>query len=278
MRMVLGVSTLLGIVGVATAFGLFYMGERVFHIDRLHIQTLMYLKLSVAGHLTIFMTRTRGPFWSIRPARILWIAVLGTQIIATLIAVYGLFMAPLGWKWAGFVWGYAILCFLVTDRIKLLVYRIVDPIKKADAKKPTKDRLTSPDSADPKVKPDTESVDKGKDAPKPENQTNAPKDIQMAEQIAVKASNEPKVDTKADTTHQSRPLAKSDDQPLPESAAQSRRETEKPVEGTTDLTEQTVKRVHELYEELGREQVQAVEALEQRARERDQKGEQHGGD
>jgi hypothetical protein len=29
---------------------------------------LMYLKLSVAGHLTIFVTRTRGPFWSTRPA------------------------------------------------------------------------------------------------------------------------------------------------------------------------------------------------------------------
>ena len=94
MRLVLSISTVLGVIGVVSAFGLFYLGERVFHIDRLHIQTLMYLKLSIAGHLTIFLTRTRGPFWSIRPARILWIAVLGTQIIATLIAVYGLFMAP----------------------------------------------------------------------------------------------------------------------------------------------------------------------------------------
>jgi len=68
----------------------------------------MYLKLSVAGHLTIFLTRTRGPFWSIRPARVLWVAVLGTQIVATLIAVYGLFMTPLGWGWALFVWGYAL--------------------------------------------------------------------------------------------------------------------------------------------------------------------------
>jgi H+-transporting ATPase len=60
--------------------------------------------LPVAGHLTIFLTRTRGPFWSIRPARILWAAVLGTQTVATLIAVYGLFMTPLGWGWALFVW------------------------------------------------------------------------------------------------------------------------------------------------------------------------------
>jgi H+-transporting ATPase len=89
----------------------------------------MYLKLSVAGHLTIFLTRTRGPFWSIRPARVLWIAVLATQTIATLIAVYGLFMTPLGWGWAGFVWAYALAWALVNDRVKLLAYRIFDPTK-----------------------------------------------------------------------------------------------------------------------------------------------------
>ena len=92
---------------------------------------MMYLMLSVAGHLTIFQTRTRGPFWSIRPARILWMAVLGTQTVATLIAVYGLFMTPLGWGWAVFVWGYALAWFLVTDPVKILAYRILDPIKAA---------------------------------------------------------------------------------------------------------------------------------------------------
>tara|TARA_R110002074_G_scaffold90763_3_gene198816 strand:+ start:546 stop:1124 length:579 start_codon:yes stop_codon:yes gene_type:complete len=119
----------LGVIGVVSTFGLFYLGERVFHLDRGHIQTLMYLKLSVAGHLAIFLTRTRGQFWSIRPAKILWIAVLGTQIVATLIAVYGLFMTPLGWGWAGFVWGYVLLWFLMNDRVKLLAYRILDPAK-----------------------------------------------------------------------------------------------------------------------------------------------------
>ncbi len=129
MRLVLGISTVLGVIGVVSAFGLFYLGERVFHLDRAHIQTLMYLKLSVAGHLTIFLTRTRGPFWSIRPARVLWVAVLGTQTLATLIAVYGLFMTPLGWGWAAFVWGYALAWALVNDRVKLLAYRIFDPTK-----------------------------------------------------------------------------------------------------------------------------------------------------
>jgi len=88
------------------------------------------------GH-TIFLTRTPGPFWSIRPARILLFAVCGTQAIATLIAVYGLFMALLGWKWAAFVWAYALIWFLVNDRVKLLAYRILDPAKRAKEVAPT---------------------------------------------------------------------------------------------------------------------------------------------
>ena len=134
MRVVLGIATVLGVVGPIASFGLFYLGDRVFHLDRPHIQTLMYLMLSVAGHLTIFQTRTRGPFWSIRPARILLIAVFGTQALATLIAVYGLFMTPLGWGWALFVWGYAVAWFLVTDPVKLLAYRIFGPIKNGSVK------------------------------------------------------------------------------------------------------------------------------------------------
>lgn len=126
MSRVLGVSTILGITGVVSSFGLFYLAEHMYQLDRELIQSLMYLKLSVAGHLTVFITRTRGPFWSIQPAPALFVAVVGTQLIATLIAVYGLFMPPLGWNWALLVWGYACAWFLVEDRIKSLAYRIFD--------------------------------------------------------------------------------------------------------------------------------------------------------
>jgi H+-transporting ATPase len=126
MRIVLGIATVLGMAGVFASFGLFYLGERVFHLDREFIQSLMYLKLSVAGHLTIFITRTRGPFWSIRPARILLTAVIGTQLVATVFAVYGILMTPIGWGWGLAVWGYALVWFLFNDRVKLAAYRIFD--------------------------------------------------------------------------------------------------------------------------------------------------------
>jgi hypothetical protein len=57
------------------------------------------------------------------------LAVLGTQIVATVIAVYGFFMTPLGWGWAMFVWGYALVWFLINDRLKLPAYRIFDSVK-----------------------------------------------------------------------------------------------------------------------------------------------------
>lgn len=140
MRLVLGVATVLGITGVFSSFGLFYLAERVFHLNRDMVQSLMYLKLSVAGHLTVFVARTRGPFWSIKPAPILLSAVVGTQVLATLIAVYGVFMPPIGWQWALVAWGYALAWFLIGDRVKLAAYRIFDPhqagvLSKAPAKR-----------------------------------------------------------------------------------------------------------------------------------------------
>jgi H+-transporting ATPase len=122
MRRVLGIATVLGIIGPIASFGLFYIADREVGMPRDQIQTLMYLLLSVAGHLTIFLARTRGHFWSSRPANVLLGAVFGTQVVATFIAVYGLFMTPLGWTWAFAVWGYALAWFVVTDFLKVLAY------------------------------------------------------------------------------------------------------------------------------------------------------------
>jgi len=247
MRMVLGISTVLGVIGVVAAFGLFYLGERVFHLDRPHIQTLMYLKLSVAGHLTIFLTRTRGPFWSIRPARILWMAVLGTQTIATLIAVYGVFMTPLGWKWAGFVWGYALIWFLINDRIKLLAYRIFDPVK-------TSPKLSGNDVSKSDSK--TSAKPETKAEPKPDDKNKS--EAEAAVEPKPKDQEEPKPAVKAESNPKAKPDSKPEVKDDPKTEAKVQPETQSPP----DVTPQLVKRVHELYEELGREEVKAVQDWE----------------
>ena len=59
-----------------------------------------------------------------------------------MISVAGIFVTALPWKYALLVWGYALVWFLVTDRVKLLAYRILDPHTTATA---TATSSTAPD-------------------------------------------------------------------------------------------------------------------------------------
>jgi H+-transporting ATPase len=125
MRALLIISTFLGAIGVVSSFGLLYIGLRVLHLNPLVLQSFIYLKLSVAGHFALFVARTRGPFWSVKPAKPLLLAVILTQITATIITVYGILLPAMGWELAGLVWGYAFLMFLVTDLLKVQFYRLM---------------------------------------------------------------------------------------------------------------------------------------------------------
>ncbi len=126
MAEVMSISTMLGILGVIASFGIFYIAEEYMHLSAPVVQSFIFLKLAVAGHLTIFITRTEDRFWrKPHPAPILlWAAVL-TKILATLFVVYGWFVAPIGWKYALIVWGYAIAWAVVNDFVKVWAYKIL---------------------------------------------------------------------------------------------------------------------------------------------------------
>lgn len=53
------------------------------------------------------------------------LAVARTQVLATLIAGFGLFVTPLPWSWVGLVWAYTLFWFLVEDRVKLATYALL---------------------------------------------------------------------------------------------------------------------------------------------------------
>lgn len=126
MYQVLNLAVVLGLLGVFASFLMFWIGEEVLMLDRPTIQTLMFLKLTVAGHMTIYIAR-RGshPFWTRPfPSAKLFLTSELTQVVATLFAVYGLFMKPIGWKLALLVWGYAFAWFLFNDFIKIQICRL----------------------------------------------------------------------------------------------------------------------------------------------------------
>ncbi len=126
MGKILTVASVLGVVGVAFSFGLFFLAHVVWDMPVGQVQTLLFLKLLVAGHLTIYLTRNDGPFWS-RPlpnVRLV-IAAETTQVLGTLLAVYGWLVEPIGWRWAGVVWGFSIAAFLTNAGAKWLTYRFL---------------------------------------------------------------------------------------------------------------------------------------------------------
>jgi H+-transporting ATPase len=126
MRTLLGVATFLGIIGVFSTFGILYIGLNILNLSPLVLQSFIYLKLSVAGHLTVFVARTRGHFWSVKPAKPLLFAVIATQLTATIITVYGILLPAMGWGLAALVWGYALLLFVITDFAKVRLYKLLD--------------------------------------------------------------------------------------------------------------------------------------------------------
>jgi H+-transporting ATPase len=69
------------------------------------LQSIIHLKLSVAGHLVLLVARTRSYFWTVKPAKVLIAAIIGTQFTATLLTVYGILLPAMGWGLAAFVWG-----------------------------------------------------------------------------------------------------------------------------------------------------------------------------
>jgi len=122
MRQVLEIATFLGTIGVFSSFGMFLIGRDILHLSPLILQSFMYLKLSVAGHTVLLAARTKGHFWTVRPANILILAIISTQLTATLLTVYGILLPAMGWGLAAIVWGYTLALFLVTDFLKVAFY------------------------------------------------------------------------------------------------------------------------------------------------------------
>ncbi len=125
MSEMLTVSTALGVTGVIGSFLLFFILKESGFSESM-IQSMMFLKLIVAGHSTLYITRTEGWFWRRPwPAPLLFWATFGTEILGTLIAVYGILITPIGWRYALLMWAYALAWFFVDNAAKMVAYRLL---------------------------------------------------------------------------------------------------------------------------------------------------------
>ncbi|GBE14731.1 calcium-transporting ATPase [bacterium BMS3Abin14] len=125
MRQVITVATSMGIIGVIGSMGMLLIAMDWLKLDVAQIQTYVFLKMAVAGHLVLFVARSKGYFWKRPwPAPIMiWSAVI-TKIAATLVAAYGFgLITPITWPEIALIWGYSISSALVTDLVKVHVYQ-----------------------------------------------------------------------------------------------------------------------------------------------------------
>jgi H+-transporting ATPase len=134
MPRVLAIASVLGLAGVASSFLLFWYVEHQKDLSRDTIQTMIFLKLLVAGHMTIFLTRNKGPLWQKPwPSLSLFLALEGTQVIGTLVAVYGWLVHPIGWGYALAIWAYALAWLLMLSRVKMLTIQALNRLRSRSA-------------------------------------------------------------------------------------------------------------------------------------------------
>jgi H+-transporting ATPase len=125
MQELLTISSVLGIAGVISSFILFFLLKESGFTNEM-IQSIFFLKLIVAGHSTIYVTRSEGWFWQKPlPSPLLFWATTSTEILSTIIAVYGLLITPIGWLYALGVWIYALAWFVFNDAVKMWAYKLL---------------------------------------------------------------------------------------------------------------------------------------------------------
>lgn len=115
-------SCIFGIVGVFNSILLYLGAVYIFHLDAAIIQTLYFLKLTVGGHLLLYIAHTEGRWYKFLPSKEVIIATSVTQLIATFLAISGTFMpAAISWQLAVFVWLWALGWMQIGELAKHLV-------------------------------------------------------------------------------------------------------------------------------------------------------------
>lgn len=155
MHEMLVLSTWLGIAGVLSSFTIFYITmvyiqahpDSAFFPDipswinvhdpkswLLFVQSAFFTKLVMAGHWTIYNTRTSDWFFKKPyPSWILLVASFSTAFLGLIIGVYGFgLITPIGWKWGIFLFFYTVVWFVFNDFVKRAVVKYYRKAKGID--------------------------------------------------------------------------------------------------------------------------------------------------
>ena len=86
------------------------------------IQALMFAYLMYTAQMTIYLSRTPGRCWSLRPGRFVVLATVGNIIIATVLAAGGFLMTPVSLTLLAIMFALVLLATLLLDQIKIWLF------------------------------------------------------------------------------------------------------------------------------------------------------------
>jgi H+-transporting ATPase len=108
---------LLAFCSGAVAVGVFRL-----HLGTTAVQTLAFTSVSFGSQATIYAVRERRRLWSLRPSRWLIMSSVGAILISVILAIFGVFMAPLSWTIVGGTFVAALAFGLILNLIKLPLF------------------------------------------------------------------------------------------------------------------------------------------------------------
>ncbi len=114
------ISSSYGLIGVANSVAFFLLAVYVFHISTPIVMTLFFLKLTIGGHMLIYVAHTEEKWWRFLPSKQVIFATTVTQAIATILALMGIFMEKAPWQLVFFVWVWAFFWMQVSELFKLI--------------------------------------------------------------------------------------------------------------------------------------------------------------
>jgi H+-transporting ATPase len=127
MGRLLVISIMFGALALAQSFGLYLIARDMLQEPLGQTQTMMFLRFIVGGHLLLFSTRTRHPFWTKpHPSWQLFSAIVATQVVGVMFVGFGWLMTPISWTDIGIIWLYDIAWFVVMDVAKLGTYKLIE--------------------------------------------------------------------------------------------------------------------------------------------------------
>jgi len=120
----LALSLLFGTTGIANSLILLWIANSFLHLPWTIIQTLFFLKLTVSGHMLVYVAHTEKPWYRFLPSKqVIWATTI-TQLVATALCLLGIFVTQISWTYVIFVWAWSFIWMQISEIVKQVHARV----------------------------------------------------------------------------------------------------------------------------------------------------------